>query len=218
MATPKVSALTPKVGGITPKVGGLTPGPMANFGFSPSVHVNSPAAQRRGQHLAIGSPASFPLTFTPNTAAAAEMVSSLGYGGGLGRTPAYLQNSTGVFGVSAPDENKKRELDEILRTLALKPGRISVEGIERLAKRLGYGSLPTYIIIAVSSGVELGSAWAQPLRIVMEKSRMRSNMRKFLYCSFTDLCCENLKQVRSKPRSKRERWTDAELDWCNYRC
>lgn len=143
--TPKVTALTPKVGGVTPKVSGLTPGPIANLGFSPSVYVNSPATQRRGQNLAIGSPANLPLTFTPGTTAAAEMVSSLGYGGGLGRTPVYLQNSTGAFGPLAPDENKKRELEDILRTLALKPGRISVKGIERLAKRLGYGSLPTHI-------------------------------------------------------------------------
>ncbi|KAF8428767.1 mediator of RNA polymerase II transcription subunit 1-domain-containing protein [Tirmania nivea] len=56
---------------------------------------------------------------------------------GLGRTPAYLQS--GGLGIGLPgDENKKRELEEILRTLALKPGRISIEGIERLAKRLGY--------------------------------------------------------------------------------
>jgi len=53
----------------------------------------------------------------------------------------YLQN--GGFGIGLPsDENKKRELEEILRTLALKPGRISIEGIERLAKRLGYGIYP----------------------------------------------------------------------------
>lgn len=127
---------------MTPKVGGLTPGP-ANFGFSPSVNVNSPAAlARRGGHLVIGSPANFPLTFTPNTAAAAEMVASINFGQGMGRTPAYLQNQA-VFGMGLqPDENKKRELEEILKTLALKPGRISVEGIERLAKRLGYGICP----------------------------------------------------------------------------
>lgn len=134
MTTPKVGGLTPKVAGMTPKVSGLTPGP-ANFGFSPAVNINSPAAfatQRRG-HLQIGSPANFPLTFTPNTAAAAEMVASMGFGQGIGRTPAS-------FGLSLPpDENKKKELEDILRTLALKPGRISMEGVERLAKRLRYG-------------------------------------------------------------------------------
>lgn len=70
------------------------------------------------------------------------MVASINFGQGMGRTPAYLQNQA-VFGMGLqPDENKKRELEEILKTLALKPGRISVEGIERLAKRLGYGICP----------------------------------------------------------------------------
>ena len=135
MATPKLGGgLTPKVAGMTPKAGSLNPS--LPLGFSPSVNVNSPAAlaaSRRGQgHLQVSSPANFPLTFTPNTAAVAEMVA------GLGRTPAY-----GGFGIGLPsDENKKRELEEILRTLALKPGRISIQGIERLAKRLGYGIYP----------------------------------------------------------------------------
>lgn len=127
--------MTPKVAGMTPKSsahGPLNPG--LPLGFSPAFNVNSPAAlaaSRRGQgHLQVSSPANLPLTFTPDTAAAAEMVAS------LGRTPAYLQNAG--FGIGLPsDENKKRELEEILRTLALKPGRISIEGIERLAKRLG---------------------------------------------------------------------------------
>ena len=141
MTTPKLGGgLTPKVAGMTPKASG--PGQLnsgLSLGFSPAVNVNSPAAlaaSRRGQgYLQVSSPANFPLTFTPNTAAAAEMVAS------LGRTPAYLQN--GGFGIGLPsDENKKRELEEILRTLALKPGRISIEGIERLAKRLGYGIYP----------------------------------------------------------------------------
>jgi len=126
--------MTPKFAGMTPKAGGAG---LLNFGLSlgssPAVNINSPAAlaaSRRGQgHLQVNSPANFPLTFT-NTAA--EMVA------GVGRTPAYLQN--GGYGAGLPsDENKKRELEEILRTLALKPGRVSIEGIERLAKRLGYG-------------------------------------------------------------------------------
>ncbi|KAF8477026.1 mediator of RNA polymerase II transcription subunit 1-domain-containing protein [Kalaharituber pfeilii] len=115
----------------TPKIAGMTPGAMANLTFSPA--VNSPAtlaAQLRHR----GSPANYQLTFTPNTAAAAEAVASLGLGSGLGRTPVYLANQIALTVPS--DENKKRELEEILRTLALKPGRISVEGIERLAKRL----------------------------------------------------------------------------------
>lgn len=99
----------------------MTPGATASFVFSPA--VNSPAAF--AAHLRHrGSPANFPLTFTPNTAAAAQ---ALGYDG---RTPAYLQSLP-------PDESKKRELEDILRKLQVKPGRISVEGIERLAKRLG---------------------------------------------------------------------------------
>jgi len=36
-----------------------------------------------------------------------------------------------------PDENKKRELAEILRVLATRPGRISVAAVERLAKGMG---------------------------------------------------------------------------------
>jgi hypothetical protein len=36
-----------------------------------------------------------------------------------------------------PDENKKRELAEILKLLASKPGRISIPAVERLAKGMG---------------------------------------------------------------------------------
>jgi hypothetical protein len=37
-----------------------------------------------------------------------------------------------------PDENKKRELAEILKLLASRPGRISETAVERLAKGMGY--------------------------------------------------------------------------------
>ncbi|KAI5811697.1 mediator of RNA polymerase II transcription subunit 1-domain-containing protein [Peziza echinospora] len=132
MATPKPQNLS------TPKPPGMTPGPLSNFTFSPA--NNSPAgslSHQLRQHR--GSPANVPLTFTPNSAAAAEVVAQLGNyvsSGGHNiavRTPAFLQNQIGL----PPDENKKRELEEILRTLATVPGRISIEGIERLAKRLG---------------------------------------------------------------------------------
>lgn len=39
--------------------------------------------------------------------------------------------------LQSSEETKRRELEDILRLLALKSGRISEEGIERLAKRLG---------------------------------------------------------------------------------
>lgn len=115
----------------TPKIPGMTPN---TFPFSPALLGQSPAAhQLISKHR---SPAPLQPGFsTP------EAIASMG----IGLTPS-ASGSAGNLGIPQismagmnmpPDESKKRELAEILRLLALRPGRISEEGVERLAKRMG---------------------------------------------------------------------------------
>lgn len=72
-------------------------------------------------------------------------------GMGLGMTPGMTPST--IPTILAPDETKKRELREMLRLLALRPGRISEEGVERLAKRMGWvgASLPLLLLLCCCS-------------------------------------------------------------------
>lgn len=109
----------------TPKMTGMTPNSLGGtFAFSPALLGQSPAAAHLlNKHR---SPAALQAGFsTPDALAAMHMV-------GMGMTPSAIPQ------IMPPDESKKRELSEILRLLALRPGRISEEGVERLAKRMGF--------------------------------------------------------------------------------
>lgn len=116
----------------TPKIPGMTPN---TFPFSPALLGQSPAAHhpQLSKHRS-PAPQLQPGFSTPE--AMANM--------GIGLTPnAFSASNLGIIpqinmtGMSIPsDESKKRELAEILRLLALRPGRISEEGVERLAKRI----------------------------------------------------------------------------------
>ncbi|PWW76598.1 hypothetical protein C7212DRAFT_363527 [Tuber magnatum] len=84
---------------------------------------------------------------TPN------MGGAMSFSPALGQSPSHLLNLKhrpsafnspdmaalgGVPQISMPgDESKKKELGDILKLLAMRPGRISEEGVERLAKRMG---------------------------------------------------------------------------------
>lgn len=119
---------------------GMTPGSLsAAFTFSPALLGASPAA---AHHLLnkYRSPAPLNAGFTTPEALAAM---GMGMGMGMGLTPGagMTPNTSAGLGIPTilpPDESKKRELSEILRLLALRPGRISEEGVERLAKRMGW--------------------------------------------------------------------------------
>lgn len=114
----------------TPKMAAMTPNSLGNaFGFSPALLGHSPAAAsqfllaKHGRSPLPGSGGPIPNYNSPS------MLSALGIG------------STVPPGVAAlpPDESKRRELSEVLRLLASRPGRISAEAVERLAKGMGYG-------------------------------------------------------------------------------
>lgn len=124
MATP-----TPKpVTGVTPKpIPGATPGTLSALINSPAMlggAFHSPAASHllhAGRNRS--SPGSTGLAnqfATPNTIA------------------NYLrEGGLGGFGI-APDEAKKKEFEEVVRILgAVGKGRISEEGVERVARSLG---------------------------------------------------------------------------------
>ncbi|KAA8892944.1 mediator of RNA polymerase II transcription subunit 1-domain-containing protein [Sphaerosporella brunnea] len=116
----------------TPKMADMTPTPHAtgSFGFSPALLGQSPAALL-AKHRS--SPIASATFNSPGTLAAFGVDLRAGVVNVAGNvsTPSQLP----------PDENKKRELAEILKLLASKPGRISVYAVERLAKRMG---LDTY--------------------------------------------------------------------------
>lgn len=121
----------------TPKMPGMTPGSLsAAFTFSPALLGASPAA---AHHLLnkYRSPAPLNAGFTtPEALAAMGMGMGMGLTPGAGMTP-NTSAGLGIPPILPPDESKKRELSEILRLLALRPGRISEDGVERLAKRMG---------------------------------------------------------------------------------
>lgn len=106
--TPKMAGMTPKMAGLTPKMAGLTPGTMS---FSPALLSQSPSQLLYGKHRS-------PAFNSPDLA-------------GLGASGVALQLQM------SGDESRKRDLGDVLRLLAMRPGRISEEGVERLAKRMG---------------------------------------------------------------------------------
>ena len=113
--------------GMTPKMAGVTPNSHAvgSFGFSPALLGQSPAAFL-AKHR---SPAPMGNFTSPGMLAALGVDlrgTGMNVGGAMG-TPPQLP----------PDENKKRELSEILKLLASKPGRISMSAVERLARGMG---------------------------------------------------------------------------------
>lgn len=120
---------------------GMTPGSLgAAFTFSPALLGASPAA---GHHLLSKhrSPAPLQAGFSTPEALAAMGMGMVGVGmtPNVGMTPG-MSASLGIPQIMQgmpSDESKKQELGEILRLLALRPGRISEEGVERLAKRMG---------------------------------------------------------------------------------
>lgn len=102
----------------TPKMlAGMTPNShaVATFAFSPALLGQSPAAFLKNHRSPMPS----------GNFNSPGMFAALGVTG----TPSMQQ--------LPPDENKKRELAEILRVLGTRPGRISVAAVERLAKGMG---------------------------------------------------------------------------------
>jgi hypothetical protein len=99
----------------TPKMAGLTPGTMS---FSPALLGQSPSQLLYGKHRS-------PAFNSPDLA-------GIG-GGGSGAVIGGAMSQVQMAG----DESKKKELGDILKLLAMRPGRISEEGVERLAKRMG---------------------------------------------------------------------------------
>ncbi|CUS06731.1 unnamed protein product [Tuber aestivum] len=92
----------------TPKMAGTTPNMGGAMSFSPALLGQSPS------HL-------LSLKHRPSAFNSPDMA-------GLGGVPQ----------ISVPgDESKKKELGDILKLLATRPGRISEEGVERLLKRMG---------------------------------------------------------------------------------
>ena len=129
---------TPGMAGMTPKTAGLTPNShaglgMGSFGLSPALPGHSPAATllaaATGKHR---SPLPSATLNSPGMLAALGVVDLRGMA-------AAAAAAAGTVGAAPlpPDENKKRELAEILRLLASRPGRISISAVERLAKVMG---------------------------------------------------------------------------------
>lgn len=101
--------------------------PMGSFGFSPALLGQSPAALF-AKHRSPAPSGSFS---SPGMLAALGVdlrSGNLNIGGSMG-TPQMPR--------LPPDENKKRELAEILKLLGSRPGRISEAAVERLAKGMG---------------------------------------------------------------------------------
>lgn len=122
--------------GMTPKMAGLTPNSHAGlglgpFGLSPALPGHSPAATllaaATGKHR---SPVPSATLNSPG------MLAALGVVDLRGMAAAATAGTVGTAPLP-PDENKKRELAEILRLLASRPGRISIPAVERLAKVMG---------------------------------------------------------------------------------
>ncbi|KAI5812348.1 mediator of RNA polymerase II transcription subunit 1-domain-containing protein [Pyronema omphalodes] len=113
MATPNLTGLTPKMAGQTPKMTGSTPSALGTFGFSPALLGQSPMAMLKHSRSPL-----------PSGTSPGMLVR-------LGMTPGMGMQQL------PPDETKKRELEEMLKLLAQRPGRISIPAIERLAKGMG---------------------------------------------------------------------------------
>ncbi|KAL7270175.1 hypothetical protein RUND412_007126 [Rhizina undulata] len=116
----------------TPKMAGTTPNSLGVSFASPALLGASPAAAAALiKHHRSPAASGLPHNFNSPEALAAI---GLSLGGNINGVGVPL----GMPGIQLPpDENKKRELADILRILALRPGRISEEGVERLAKRIG---------------------------------------------------------------------------------
>lgn len=123
---------------------GMTPGSLgAAFTFSPALLGASPAAAHHLLHKH-RSPAPLNAGFTTPEALAAMGMGMVGMGMGMTPGAGMTPNTSAGLGIPTimagmpSDESKKRDLAEILRLLALRPGRISEDGVERLAKRMGW--------------------------------------------------------------------------------
>ena len=137
---------TPKMAGMTPKMAGLTPNShagvgMGTFGFPSTLPGHSPAATllgtTTGKHR---SPLPSASLNSPGMLAALGVVDLRGAAAAAAAMQAAAAAGTGGLAEATqlqPDENKKRELAEILELLASRPGRISIPAVERLAKVMG---------------------------------------------------------------------------------
>lgn len=129
MTTPLMAALTPKMAGVTPNSQQIA---SSTFGFSPALLGQSPAAFLNAKHRS-PMPGSFG---SPNTLAGLAVPGSMGTPGTLAHLP--------------PDEKKKRELQEMMKLLASRPGRISEAAVETLAARMGWVLLLLFVGLAAA--------------------------------------------------------------------
>ncbi|KAI9826671.1 MAG: hypothetical protein M1819_007305 [Sarea resinae] len=142
----------------------MTPGTFANHlaAFSPARSVPSPAtaAQQKSQRSPFvgNSHAPNALSSTPNTNAALNFDSpsaaaTLGLNLGNIGTLTGVDNVGGSVNVRGDEEERKRRIEAILDILRTRPGKVSPEGVERLARRTGLDCLweGTTLSIAGSS-------------------------------------------------------------------
>jgi hypothetical protein len=155
----------------TPKMTGTTP--MGSFGFSPALLGQSPAALF-AKHRSPAPSGSFS---SPGMLAALGVdlrSGNLNIGGSMG-TPQMPR--------LPPDENKKRELAEILKLLGSRPGRISEAAVERLAKGMGYGcflATPFWFFFFFRSAEKLRGGWIA-IRRLWPRSPLCHWRRRFSY-------------------------------------